>query len=181
MGTQAGARIFRTTTSQVGRPYSRMCLLDAISVFVTAPEDKQRLKADVLACMPAEGNTSIGQIEGALVRNRIWVERVTKAYLKKGGAPFYLFQRGKCQLIVMIKLTNHAGETVRHFVAWDGRVIHDHPYSCEIALADRLNPESSKLAFGKLFPRRQFAEVQVVGVFEVSRLGAKTPSRPRAN
>ena len=113
----AGTRLVRTTTSQVGGPHSRTCLLDAISFFITAPQDKQRLRADVLACMPAKSDASISQIWTALARNCIFLKRVTKAYLKKGGAPFYLFQRGECQLIVMIKLTNQTRETVKYFIA----------------------------------------------------------------
>ena len=168
MSEAAGARLgFTASAGIVPGTNPRTCLLRAILPF-TQPRERDLLVADVVAPMPAEGDTSIKDISGPLAKHRIRLQRVSGAYLCKGGAPFHLFNRQECKLIVAVRLVNREGRAWTHFVAWDGRTIHDRPYSVEVAFRDCRNPKSSKVAFGKLFPRPEFARWQITGVFEVN-------------
>ena len=56
-----------------------------------------------------------------------------------------------------MRLTDLKGNVISHFVAWNGKVIIDHTNSSKANdTTDRKNPEKSKLAFAKLFPRHVF-------------------------
>ena len=104
-----------------------MCLYKAVATLVKA-ERKLCVWADILISMLAAGDTLPKDIQGALTRQGL----IREAYMQKGGAPFYLFQEHKCKLVIKIKLTNHEGQDMVHFVAWDGKVIHDQPYSLKV-------------------------------------------------
>jgi hypothetical protein len=148
-------------------PNNRRCLLDAVNVF-WPKERGSTLYDDMVSCMPATGDTSIEDLSRALRAHGIKITHVSGQYIKKGGAPYHLFREHKCRLLLAIKLTVHK-RTTQHFVAWDGETIHDRPYSCRIsAIKDRASSESSKLAFGKLYPRSQFSNWQIVRVFRVN-------------
>ena len=67
-----------------------------------------------------------------------------------------------------IKLKNVEGRTMSHFVAWDGNVIYDKPFTSKVNKShDRTNPIMSKLAFGKLYPKSQFKEWQITQVYQL--------------
>ena len=119
----AGARLVFTASADIAPGTNpRTCLLRAILPF-TQPRERDLLVADVVASMPAEGDTSIKDISSPLAKHRIRLQRVSGAYLRKGGAPFHLFNRRECKLVVAVRLINREGRAWTHFVAWDGRTI----------------------------------------------------------
>ena len=80
----------------------------------------------------------------------------------------HLLKELDCNIIVNIKLTNSKGETMSHFVAWDGNFIYDKPFSSKVNNShDRTSRIMSKLAFGKLYPKPKFREWQITQVFEL--------------
>ena len=116
--------------------------------------------------MPEEGDTSTKNIKHALADNILILVRVGSKYIRKGGAPFHLLKELNCRIIVNIKLTNSKGETMSHFVAWNGNVIYDKPFSSK----DRTSWIMSQLAFGKFYAKTQFREWQMTQVYELVEL-----------
>ena len=92
---------------------------------------------------------------------------------RAGGHFLNLMQEKKCRVIVNIKLTNHEGETWRHFVAWDGSIIHDHPCNCKVNKISDRTKKGSRILFKKCFPKEEFKEAQVCSVFELQRCPLK--------
>jgi hypothetical protein len=79
-----------------------------------------------------------------------------------------LQERGPCKLVIDIRLTDLDGDPMSHFVAFDGECIHDRPYTIKVNNTyDRTNPEKSKLAFGKLLKKTEFASWQITSVYRL--------------
>ena len=84
------------------------------------------------------------------------LERVSERFNKEGGYPFHILKEHYCRLIINIKLTNHSKQTMSHFVAWDGKVIHDRPHESRVNnTSDRADFQGSKLVFGKLYNNKK--------------------------
>ena len=87
---------------------------------------------------------------------------------QKRGVQFHLLKEINCKIVVNIKLTNSKGETMAHFVAWDGNFIYDEPFRSKVNSShDRTSRIMSKLAFGKFYPKSKFREWQITQVFEL--------------
>ena len=99
----------------------------------------------------------IFHIANAISNHGISLERVIGKYNQKEGAPCHLLKEKDYKLIINIRLTDLKGNVLSHFLAWNGKVIIDHPNSSkENDTTDRTNSEKSRLAFTKLFPRHPF-------------------------
>ena len=86
----------------------------------------------------------------------------------KGGAPFHILQEHKCRMIINIKLTSLEGLTMSHFVAWDGKVIYDRPFTSHVSkIRDRESPEKSNMAFARLYPKSEFKNWQITTVYQL--------------
>ena len=83
------------------------------------------------------------------------LKTVSGNYKKKKGIQFHLLQDHMCSLVVNIQLTNHKGDSWRHFFAWDGRVIHDRPYNSTVNRTDRTE-EGCRAVFENLLPKKEF-------------------------
>jgi hypothetical protein len=166
---KGGARLIRTHTEAVPNgPNNRTCLLESVLALVPT-ETKDRVRADLLPAMPADGDTSVADITNALSVHNLSLVPVSGEYIKQGGAPFYLLQeRGPCKLVIRLRLTDLDGEVLWHFVAFDGDIIHDRPHLAKINNThDRKDPAKSKLAFGKLFQKTEFLSWQIAAVFRL--------------
>lgn len=134
------------------------------------PEEwkSQSLLSELLSSMPAEEDTSALDIQGALLTNGMQLKCVNKRFHKKGGLPeFFLLKEEECRLFVAIKLTNRECVSWCHFVAWDGKVIHDIPNSCNVDLESNRAKKGNKDVFKKLFPEEEFPLADVGTVFEL--------------
>ena len=153
----------------MGRKNSRACLLDAIKQILPPNIDVVALSAMIEAQMPKEGDTSIMDINCALLEHSLILEVVNKTYIKRGGAAFYLFMETSCRLIVRLRLINVKQEIMYHFVAWDGKTVYDSPNDIVIDREkDLTSGQVSKMAFGKLYPKTEFFSWQITAVYRLS-------------
>jgi hypothetical protein len=164
---KGGARMILNKTEAQSGPNNRTCLLESVTTLLPA-DTKEQVHATMLMAMPAEGDTSVADISNALAAHGLSLVPVSGQYIKKGGAPFHLLQERHCKLVINIRLTDLDGDPISHFVAWDGECIHDRPYLSKINNTyDRTNPEKSKLAFAKLFPKTEFKSWQITSVYQL--------------
>ena len=161
-------------------PNNRTCLLDSIQVILPITKNKELVCSTLASSMPVEGDTSIWDITKALASHGLMLERVSGKYILKGGAPFHLLQEHDCRLVIHIKLTNLKSETWSHFVGWDGSVIYDRPFTSKVNnTRDRTNPEASKMAFAKLYPKAEFSSWQITSVFKLHSVSSTSDNMTR--
>ena len=165
---EGGASLVRNKTAvEQSFPNNRTCLLDAVAALLPA-KIREHVCLDMVEYMPAEGNTTIEQISVALDKYGVSLESVTNKYQKNGGFPFHLLQEKDCKLIVRLRLVDLNGEAMFHFVAWNGKLIIDHPQCSKVNdNTDRMDQEKSNLAFGKLFKKTKFLSWQITSVYQV--------------
>jgi hypothetical protein len=160
--------ILNISKSSSGLANTRTCLLDSVISITPTTKDRSELSAAMSSSMPTEGDTSVKNIGCALKGSRLMLKQVNSRFLKSGGAPYNLFQESNCRIIIRIKLTDRMGLIMWHFVAWDGDVVFDAPYSNKINMRrDRASPVASKLAFGRLYPKTEFKNWQITAVYEL--------------
>ena len=122
----------------------------------------------VASSMPPVGDTPIISANIALKAHGMILELVSNEYHKKGGAAFHLVQECQCRLIVNIKLTNNKKQIISHFVAWDGKTIHDRPYMSVVNNTyDRAHKEGSNNVFGKLYKKSVFHSWQITSIYRL--------------
>ena len=164
---EGGSRlVLNKTVAGHGGPNNRTCLLDSISTLL--PDNMKELVFSAMAAsMPAQGDTSVSHIKNALATHGLLLKAVNGKYLQTGGAPFHLLKESNCKLIIHIKLIQE-GETLSHFVAWDGKIITDKPKSSMVnSSSDRRNAKMSNLVFEKLFPKSEFSSWQITAVYQL--------------
>ena len=145
--------------------------MDSIASIIPPTKNKNELIAVLASSMPSEGDTKREMMRCALARSDLVLKQVNNKFLKKGGAPYHLFKENECQIIIRLQLTDRMGRIIWHFVAWDGGVIFDYPYSNKINMRiDRASQEASNLAFGRLYPETEFENRQVTRVYELVEL-----------
>ena len=110
-------------------PNKRSCLLDSVVAILPTNINSNLVHAAISSSMPMNGDTTIGDIKDALAEYSLMLEQVNKNFIRKGGAAYYLLQERECRLIISIRLTNLEGVAMSHFVAWDGEIIFDKPYT----------------------------------------------------
>ena len=135
--------------------------------------NNRRITSDLLSAMPTEigvdREPQVGDMIGVL-QSRGWtLAPVGMRYRANGGQLFNLMQEKKCSLILNIMLTDHEGDSWRHFVAWDGSIIHDHPYICKVNKVSDRTREGSRALFKKFFPQEDYKKARVCSVFELQR------------
>jgi hypothetical protein len=150
-------------------PNNRTCLPKAV-MRVLLPDINRDTRDSVwhamTSAMPKEGDTSVKDISGALAMHGMQLDPVSGEYIKKGGAPIHLFKEHECKLILKIQLTNQKDEVCHHFVAWDGKTIHDDPQSSIVnKKSDRKDKESSDMVFHKHF--KDFKKWQITNVYRL--------------
>jgi hypothetical protein len=169
---EGGARLFRNPhTPAEGGSNERKCLVEAVEALLPAVKQEQ-VQAAMIQAMPASGDTKVEHLTNALAGHGLSLKPVSGKYRKKGSSiEFQLLQERECKLVVHIALTDHNGDEISHFVAWDGKVITDKPLNSRVNnTTDRTNEKKSKLAFGKLFPKSEFASWQITAVYELRRV-----------
>ena len=159
-----------TDNSHVG-----ICLPDLISYLIqnkTLRESVHSAMLSALSNLPKKyERPRVKDMGKPLATHGMSLEPVSRTYSKKGGTAFHLMQETDCYLIINIKLTDHEGDSWRHFVAWDGKVIHDYPLNSKVNhTSDRATKEGSEAVFDKLFPNEEYAEWEVCSVFELRHL-----------
>jgi len=163
-----GSRLIRNTKASSGNANTRTCLLDSIASIIPPTKNKNELVTAMASSMPSEGDTKVEKMRCALEGSDLELKQVNNKFLKKGGAPYHLFKEDDCRIIIRLRLTDLMGRIIWHFVAWDGDVIFDYPYSNKINMRrDRASPEASNLAFGRLYPKTEFEDWQVTRVYEL--------------
>ena len=166
-----GSRLIKNTKSSSGNANTRTCLMDSIASIVPPTTNKNELIAALASSMPSEGDTKVEKMGYALAGSDLGLKQVNSKFLRKGGAPYHLFKENDCRIIIRLRLTDRMGRIIWHFVAWDGDVIFDYPYSNKINMRrDRASPEASNLAFGRLYPETEFENWQVTRVYELVEL-----------
>ena len=156
----------------VGGKNNRTCLLEAIGSVLPHNKDKAEVCAAITSSMPSAGDTSIMCVNHALSPFGMALERVSDRFNREGGYPFHLMQEHDCRLIINIKLTNHNKQNMSHFVAWDGRVIHDRPHESRVnSTSDRADFVGSKMVFGKLYNKKLFKSWQITNIYELIEIG----------
>ena len=166
-----GSRLIKNTKSSSGNANTRTCLMDSIASIVPPTTNKNELIAALASSMPSEGDTKVEKMGYALAGSDLGLKQVNSKFLRKGGAPYHLFKENDCRIIIRLRLTDRMDRNIWHFVAWDGDVIFDYPYSNKINMRrDRASPEASNLAFGRLYPETEFENWQVTRVYELVEL-----------
>ena len=162
-------RLVRNQITDIGGgPNERTCLLDTIMAILPPNKNKELMCLAILSSMPTEGDTSMMNITDALATNGLMLKQVNAKYIRKGGAPFHILQERECRMIISVKLTNLEGMTMSHFVAWDGKVIYDRPFTSNVNnIRDRANPERSNMVFAKLYPKSEFKSWQITTVYQL--------------
>jgi hypothetical protein len=165
--SDGGSRLERNRTPAAKNtgPNTRTCLRDAVTVLLP-DEEKERANLAITSQMPEEGDTLVSTVNAALGNWKL--TPVSREYIKQGGPAFHLLQERSCRLVVKIVMTNPKGKTIDHFVAWDGKVIHNRPFVCRVNKTyDRNNPIKSKLAFRRLFPDSAFTSLHITTIYKL--------------
>jgi hypothetical protein len=89
--------------------------------------------------VPDMGNMPIELANVALESKGMSLVATGRRFRCKGGMEINLLQEHDCRLIVHVMLEDHEGNTLPHFVAFDGRYIADrpHPENCSPCLTLR--------------------------------------------
>ena len=165
---EGGSRlVLNKTRSSTSGPNSRTCLLDAVIALLPSNAVSEKISKSIIASMPPTGDTPVSVAAKALAGNCFTLETVTRIYdNKKGGIAYHLLQETKCKLILHLKLTNHRKQVSSHFVAWDGSVIHDCPYSSKVSnIKDRQSIYGCREVFSKLY--RKFKHWEIHHVYRI--------------
>jgi len=164
---EGGSRIVLNKTSPIiSGPNTRTCLLDAVMALLSSNVNRDKIRDTIIALMPPTGDTQMLVARNALSQFGLGLESATSAYQKKGGIAYHLLQERQCQLILHIKLTTKSNREASHFVAWDGKMIHDHPKSSLVSdINDRKTKERSREVFSKLY--RKFKECRITRVYRI--------------
>ena len=102
-----------------------------------------------------------------------WILEPVGMRYREGGLAFNVIQETDCSLIMNIMLVDHNGDSWRHFVVWDGSVIHDHPYSCKVNKVSDRTLQGVKALLKKFFPKKDYKSACFCSVFELQRCPPK--------
>ena len=151
-----------------GRTDKRTCLLQAILSLIATSSIKESLQASMLS----QGDSSIERANVCLQNHNLVLRRVTKRYNLGGSMVFHLFQEQSCSLIIHLKLVDKKDKTLvaLHFVAWDGRIIHEHPKSARVNLSTDRTREHCKDVFHRLYHKSHYSSWQITNVYSLEQL-----------
>jgi hypothetical protein len=165
---EGGSRIVLNKTSPIiSGPNTRTCLLDAVMALLSSNVNREKIRDTIIALMPPTGDTQMLVARTALSQFGLGIESATSAYdNKKGGIAHQLLQERQCKLILRIKLITKSNRETSHFVAWDGKMIHDRPMSSVVSdINDRKTKERSREVFSKLY--RKFKDWRITRVYSI--------------
>ena len=104
----------------------------------------------------------------ALVAHGFLLEPANQQYNSEGDTSFNLLQKQDCKLVVKFELRYPKGKITSHFVAWNGEHIIDTTHKIKVnSTTDRKNPENSRLAFSKLFPKPELLW-RITNVYQIN-------------
>ena len=130
---------------------NRLCLANAICALLPQGEERDNVYSSIIAAMPPVGDTSIAVANKALLGHGIRLDPANKEYLVSGNRAYQILQEHKCRLILNIQLIDLDCQAASHFVAWDGMVIHDWPFSSNLNNTFDRTLEGAKNVFDKLY------------------------------
>ena len=144
-------------------------LRDAILALISSGDKRREVQNAIDAAMPNKGPTKPGVIDSALEQHGMVLEPVNKQYFERKGMSreHAILQETDCKLVIriFIKSKRVKGKEYRHFVAWDGMIVHDAPASLQIEISDRATEEGSKQAFNEFY--RDYAGWDIKNVWEL--------------
>jgi hypothetical protein len=142
------------------------CLVDAVVALV--PDTlKESVHNNITSMMAPQGDTSVATVNTVLTSHGMVLERDNCPYICDGGAPYNLLQLKECRLVVKLKLKDHADREIDHFVAWDGKVIHDHPCSVRVNDSSDRKKVNCKKIFWKLLLKTDFKKWQITNIYRL--------------
>lgn len=153
-----------------GVPNNRTCLLDAILRYIGDTKRREEIKSSFLASMPEEGDTSISTANAILARHNFVIKRASERYNRGGSIAFHLLQRYSCSLIIHLRLYDLNDPTLfaSHFVAWDGKEVHDFPKSVRVNNStDRSTEARCNDVFERLYHKKKFSRWHITSVYEL--------------
>ena len=168
--TSGGSLKFLNKSSKIepNGQNNRTCLPDAV-VSLLPHELKISVHNKITYMMPSHGDTSIDIANKALAAFGMALVRDNKPYLREGGPAYNLLQVHDCKLILKIRLEDHEERVMNHFVAWDGKVIHDHPQCIRVNnSSDRKFKDSCTAVFRKLLPVKKFKKMQITNIYRLA-------------
>jgi hypothetical protein len=166
-----GSKLFRSKYGEKSnRKNNRLCLLNSILRVMPDGLDGITVRTDVASSMPKEGDTPISSASKALMPHGIYLHPISKKYHQLGGPEFNLLQEKDCRLIINVKLTNVKKQHMYHFVAWDGKVVHDDPQSVSVEALDRATSKTCRAVFDKLYKKDEFHSWQICSVYEMTKV-----------
>ena len=145
-----GLKVFPTPQGPEAARGLRCCILDAI-VPLLPEETRKATRERILPLLSTEEDTAMSRVAPVLESFGVKVQCVSRRYLGKKEAPLLILKERNCKLILRLRL-RIPGYEWNHFVAWDGRVIHDSPASAIVNYTtDRASVKSARRVFGKTF------------------------------
>ena len=112
---------------------------------------REATRERIVPLLSEEEDTSVLEIAPALEDLGVQLNCVSGRYLGNKEAPLLILKERNCKLILRLRL-RIPGYEWNHFVAWDGRVIHDSPASAIVNYTtDRASVKSARRVFGKTF------------------------------
>jgi hypothetical protein len=162
----------KSAPTRTGCINPRTCLIDAVKHLLEPGPTRDALHIVMVDSMPAVGDTAIADILDALTSHGLELVPVGVNYHKTGGAHFHLMNERECSLVVNIKLTNPEGWPISHFVAWDGKVIHDLPKNSWVNNSSDRSEVGSRKVFDKLF-KKDFLSWQITKVYQLVKMDSR--------
>lgn len=152
-----------------GAPNNRTCLLEAILPHIRDTKVKEEVKSSFLAIMPEEGDTSISTANATLARHNMVIRRASERYNCGGSIAFHLLQEYSCSLIIHLRLydLNDASLFASHFVAWDGKEVHDFPKSVRVNNSTDRTEARCNDVFERLYHKKKFSRWHITSVYEL--------------
>ena len=160
---KGGLRVFATPQGPEVARGLRACLLDALLPLM--PEEmREATRERIVPLLSEEEDTSVSEVAPALGELGVEIDCVSGRYLGKKEAPLLILKERECRLILRLHFRFLDYEW-NHFVAWDGRVIHDSPASSIVNdTTDRASVEAARIVFDRTFYEWKW---EITGVYEL--------------
>ena len=129
------------------------------------PEEmREATRERIVPLLSEEEDTSVSEIAPALREFGVRINCVSGRYLGNKEAPLLILKERDCKLILGLHL-RISGYEWDHFVAWDGKFIHDSPASSAVNnTTDRASVEAARRVFEETFYEWGWG---ITGVFEL--------------
>jgi hypothetical protein len=156
-------RVKSKSANREANPNDRTCLAKAITAHISDEEKQESFIKAAIKAKPKDRDTSPGDLFQVLATHGLSLQRASKDYFLPGSPRCqHLLKEVDCALVVHLLLDRKHS----HFVAWDGKTIHDDPYSLEISRMDRTTSKASEAVFSKLY--QDCEEWDITAVYRLS-------------